>query len=163
MHKPPEHLLNFGYSQLGDVWQLGLVFRVMLTGKAPFDQGSLLKCIVERRFQQALPNSVGEDIAGFVDRMTQSEPDKRPTCAELLRNPLFDKEKLETRQKRQLAIRPLSEWWAAQTEKSVALLKETGKGLSPSAGRWGRVSTTSSRGTFSSARRTAHSSSRTMR
>jgi len=51
MYKPPEHLQDFGYSQQGDVWQLGLVFRFMLTGQAPFDPGSLPKCINERKFQ----------------------------------------------------------------------------------------------------------------
>ena len=50
MYTPPEHLQDFGYSQMGDVWQLGLVFRFMLTGKAPFDPGSLPKCINEMKF-----------------------------------------------------------------------------------------------------------------
>ncbi len=51
MYMPPEHLQDLGYSQMGDVWQLGLVFRFMLTGQAPFDPGSLPKCINERKFQ----------------------------------------------------------------------------------------------------------------
>ncbi len=111
MYKPPEHLQDFGYSQLGDVWQLGLVFRFMLTGKAPFDPGSLPKCIVERRFLQALPNSVGRDVAGLVDEMTQKDPSERPTCKKLLENPLFGEAPPKARSGSSFVVVSLTQWW----------------------------------------------------
>ena len=42
----------------------------MLTGKAPFDLGSLPKCIKEMRFQCQLPNSVGRNVTELVNKMT---------------------------------------------------------------------------------------------
>ena len=84
MYKPPEHLQDLGYSQLGDVWQLGLAFRCMLVGGPPFDSEHLAKNIQSKNFRAQIPDSVSREIAGLIDKMTEIEPTARPPCDELI-------------------------------------------------------------------------------
>ena len=57
-HTPPERPKDLGHSQQGDVLQLGIVFRSMLTGLHPFSMERLTQDIEGRRRQVQLPGSV---------------------------------------------------------------------------------------------------------
>jgi len=84
LYRPPENFKDLGYSQLGDVWQLGLAFRCMLVGGPPFDSEHLAKNIQNKNFRAQIPDSVNKEIAGLIDKMTEIEPTARPPCDELI-------------------------------------------------------------------------------
>ena len=71
-----------------DVWALGVLLFVMLTGSFPFKAGSdreLYRLILKGSFE--VPTCVSSQAKALIRRILQQDPRKRPTCAQILKDP----------------------------------------------------------------------------
>jgi len=91
----PEVLRKQGYDASVDIWSLGVLLYIMLSGKTPFANGptdspeEILKRINGSKFQLDSGNwsSVSEDAKDLVKRMLDIEPRNRPTAAQVCHHP----------------------------------------------------------------------------
>jgi serine/threonine protein kinase len=88
-YAPPEILTGREYDgQKADVWSLGVVLYVMITGGFPwttFNQGALINEITSGNFTLDIP--CAPVLASLIGSMLASDPAARPTMAEIARHP----------------------------------------------------------------------------
>jgi len=91
----PEVLRKQGYDAACDVWSLGVLLFIMLSGTAPFANGpndtadEILHRIGESKFRLEGGdwNSVSDYAKDLVKRMLDVEPSNRPTAVQVLNHP----------------------------------------------------------------------------
>lgn len=87
----PEVWKDEAYSFKSDVWSLGCVIYEMLSLKPPFngkDMDMLYKRVCKGAFPR-IPEHYSNDIWQVVQLMLRVEPEKRPSCQELIESNLF--------------------------------------------------------------------------
>jgi len=99
----PEILRNYGegktkYGTASDIWSLGCIFYQMIYGKPPlhaYDSVTTIKWLTDpNQFIEFKVNPLTNDpIPGIVEEVLslclQKDPNKRPTCAQLLNHPFL--------------------------------------------------------------------------
>jgi len=93
----PEILANQGsYSPLCDVWSLGVMLFLLLSGSLPFKRQSAdesqLGCIKRTKlsFEDRIWNNVDDSVKRTIGRLLQMDPADRVTAKELLDDPWVD-------------------------------------------------------------------------
>jgi p90 ribosomal S6 kinase len=95
----PEVLRKQGYDAAADVWSMGVLLYIMLSGKTPFANGptdspeEILKRINGSKFQLDSGHwaSVSNDAKSLVKKMLDIEPRNRPTTAQVCLHPWMKK------------------------------------------------------------------------
>jgi serine/threonine protein kinase len=103
----PEIVDNQPYGLKADIWALGVVLYELLALELPF-RGRNLVTLVLRILQAeapALPDAYSESTVAVVGQLLQKNPEKRPTCDELLAFPAMCIAAASL--PRQLPVRPL--------------------------------------------------------
>lgn len=86
----PEVILKQPYNEQVDVWGVGMVYYLLLTGKLPFDHKSNSQ-IIEKTVKDPLPlnldifNGLDSTVSKFLDRACQKNPSDRLTIEESLK------------------------------------------------------------------------------
>lgn len=84
----PEVLTKKGHSYEVDVWSLGCIVYTLLVGKPPFETNDLKETYRKIRHNDySVPSHIPHDAKQFIDKMLQSNPDKRPTMQQILDDP----------------------------------------------------------------------------
>ena len=86
----PEVWSGKEYGLKSDIWSLGCILYQMATLKMPF-QGNNFKEVynnVSKCKYQPLPNIYSKDLDLIIKKLLQVEPEKRPTCQEILKDPI---------------------------------------------------------------------------
>jgi serine/threonine protein kinase len=88
----PEILLRKGYDQQSDMWSVGCIIFLLLSGNLPFmgrSQKELFRKIVAGKYEFKPEDwdSVSDDAKDLVTRLLVLDPDKRMTAAEAVRHP----------------------------------------------------------------------------
>ena len=88
----PEILGGVPYGAAVDVWALGVLLCILLSGTPPFDFADAQKereQVLDGRWNRTHPNwaAVSPEAHALVGRFLQVDPDRRATAAELLRSP----------------------------------------------------------------------------
>ena len=91
----PEIWKNLPYNYKSDIWSLGCVLYEMITLNLPFinNSGKLYSNIIKGEIKK-IPEKYSEDLNNIVHLLIQINQDKRPSCKELLNNPVI-KNKIE--------------------------------------------------------------------
>mmetsp|Transcript_60882 Transcript_60882/g.137239 ORF Transcript_60882/g.137239 Transcript_60882/m.137239 type:complete len:563 (+) Transcript_60882:52-1740(+) len=88
-------VLQGGYTAQCDMWSLGVVAFILLTGKFPFggDRGQQMRAIHAGRVSYGSPawKEVSDRTQDFVDRLLQRDPDVRLTPLQALEHPCMAK------------------------------------------------------------------------
>lgn len=84
----PEVLTKKGHSYEVDVWSLGCIVYTLLVGKPPFETNDLKETYRKIRHNDySVPSHIPPDAKVFIDKMLQSNPEKRPTMQQILDDP----------------------------------------------------------------------------
>lgn len=88
----PEICENKEYSFKADIWSLGVILLEMCLLKPPFDANSLpvLALKISKGEHYPVPKYYSKELKRLVVELLQVDPAKRPTIAEILKNPLIE-------------------------------------------------------------------------
>ena len=93
----PEILLNKHYNKSVDLWSIGIISYLLLSGCLPFDHHSSEKEIMRQTIHDSVPfyNSIWKHISpeakSFVSSLLQKDPEKRMSLCECLESDWFNK------------------------------------------------------------------------
>ena len=89
----PEVLKNIPYDQKADLWSIGIITYLLLSGVLPFDDENDNKAIARKTvfektpFYPSLWNHISKEGKDFVDKLLQKEPDDRMKIQEIFEHP----------------------------------------------------------------------------
>jgi NIMA (never in mitosis gene a)-related kinase len=91
----PEVWKDLSYNYKSDIWSLGCVLYEIITLNLPFSNnlGDLYKNIMKGEIKK-IPDRYSNDLDNIVHLLIQVNQDKRPSCKDLLNNPII-KNKIE--------------------------------------------------------------------
>ncbi|XP_033127970.1 serine/threonine-protein kinase 33-like [Anneissia japonica] len=100
MYMAPEVINNQGYSQQCDVWSIGVIAYLLISGTPPFtgrDEESLYTAIRkgEVDFTSSVWEGISEEVKNAIQGLTKLDPAHRLTANELLNHPWMLGEKLK--------------------------------------------------------------------
>ena len=87
----PEVWNDKPYDTKSDIWSMGCVLYEMTSLKPPFrakNMEGLYKKVIEGRIIR-IPNKFTNDLYKIIQHLLQVKPEKRPSCGELLQNPII--------------------------------------------------------------------------
>lgn len=93
----PEVLLDQPYGKEVDLWSLGVITYLMLSGSLPFDHKTDEEEIARKTIAEPPPykgqiwEKISKEARNFVDRLLQKKPEKRMTIKEALEHEWFHK------------------------------------------------------------------------
>lgn len=81
------------YDYKSDIWSVGIVLYEMCALKPPFNSSSIegLYKSVKRGIYDPIPKHYSRDLSKVIETLLQLNPDKRPSCDQLLNNPIVKK------------------------------------------------------------------------
>ena len=84
----PEVLTKKGHSYEVDVWSLGCIVYTLLVGRPPFETSDLKDTYKKIRHNDyEIPGFVPLEAKVFIDKMLQTDPSRRPTMEQILKDP----------------------------------------------------------------------------
>ena len=89
----PEVWKDQPYNNKSDIWSLGCVLYEMITLHPPFraeNMEGLFNKVIKGKYKN-IPNRFSNDLSEIVRLLIQVDPDKRPSCDELLKNNIIMK------------------------------------------------------------------------
>ena len=89
----PEVWKDQPYNNKSDIWSLGCVLYEMITLHPPFraeNMEGLFNKVIKGKYKN-IPNRFSNDLSDIVRLLIQVDPDKRPSCDELLKNNIIMK------------------------------------------------------------------------
>ncbi|XP_043277250.1 ribosomal protein S6 kinase 2 beta isoform X2 [Venturia canescens] len=113
----PEVLKRQGYDAACDIWSLGVLLYIMLSGRTPFPNspGDSASDILDRigpgfvDLETGIWTQISKEAKELVQRMLHIEPRRRPTASSILKAPwLSNRHRLPQKNLPDLAIDPLS-------------------------------------------------------
>eukprot|EP01129_Flabellula_baltica_P017016 TRINITY_DN929_c0_g1_i4.p1 TRINITY_DN929_c0_g1~~TRINITY_DN929_c0_g1_i4.p1 ORF type:complete len:602 (+),score=118.05 TRINITY_DN929_c0_g1_i4:28-1806(+) len=93
----PEVLLSKPYDQSADIWSIGVITYMLLSGCPPFygaDQDTIFSRILHVNFHFSIPifKEISNEAKSFISALLVYNPDRRPTARQCLSAPWFRKE-----------------------------------------------------------------------
>eukprot|EP01129_Flabellula_baltica_P017017 TRINITY_DN929_c0_g2_i3.p1 TRINITY_DN929_c0_g2~~TRINITY_DN929_c0_g2_i3.p1 ORF type:complete len:392 (+),score=74.25 TRINITY_DN929_c0_g2_i3:579-1754(+) len=90
----PEVLLSKPYDQSADIWSIGVITYMLLSGCPPFfgaDQDTIFSKILHVNFHFSIPifKEISNDAKSFISALLVYNPDRRPTARQCLSAPWF--------------------------------------------------------------------------
>ena len=97
LYMSPERLSSLRYTSKADIWSIGVILLEMMAGSYPFGNNpkfiDLLEELkrVDHFIESLIPKEeYSPELVSLVKACLSSSPDKRPTAAEILINPIFE-------------------------------------------------------------------------
>ena len=93
----PEVLQDIPYDERCDLWSIGVITYLLLSGVLPFDDENNIKEIARKTVYEKTPfyptlfQDVSKEAIDFVDKLLQKDPDKRMKMTELFEHPWMKK------------------------------------------------------------------------
>ena len=93
----PEVLQDIPYDERCDLWSIGVITYLLLSGVLPFDDENNIKEIARKTVYEKTPfypslfQNVSKEAIDFVDKLLQKDPDKRMKMTELFEHPWMKK------------------------------------------------------------------------
>ena len=93
----PEVLQDIPYDERCDLWSIGVITYLLLSGVLPFDDENNIKEIARKTVYEKTPfypslfHDVSKEAIDFVDKLLQKDPDKRMKMTELFQHPWMQK------------------------------------------------------------------------
>ena len=93
----PEVLQDIPYDERCDLWSIGVITYLLLSGVLPFDDENNIKEIARKTVYEKTPfypslfQNVSKEAIDFVDKLLQKDPDKRMKMTELFQHPWMQK------------------------------------------------------------------------
>ena len=90
-------LKNIPYDQKADLWSIGIITYLLLSGVLPFDDENDNKAIARKTvfektpFYPSLWNHISNEGKDFVDKLLQKEPEDRMKIQEIFEHPWMKK------------------------------------------------------------------------
>jgi serine/threonine protein kinase len=88
----PEVIEGKPYSYPCDMWSLGVIMYVMLSGRFPFEGKNVEHDIIEEAhsFPKGIWDKFSPQCKYFIDKLLEKDPSKRLTANEAFKHPWFD-------------------------------------------------------------------------
>ena len=89
----PEVWADKPYDFRSDIWSVGVILYELCTLKPPFKGANLkelYKSVMKGEYEP-LPSSLSKDLGKLIKQLLQINPRNRPTCSEILNNPIVEK------------------------------------------------------------------------
>lgn len=94
VYTAPEIILRQSYDPFAaDIWSLGVLFIVMLTGRSPWEgkgQDQVQEKILKREISPKILNHIPSDIIELINKMIVIDPTMRMSIEEVQSSPFFD-------------------------------------------------------------------------
>jgi len=90
----PESLNKEGYNCKADIFSLGIISHILLTGIPPFQKNTYKETLMANKdcvlnFEHEMWNNVSIEAKYFIKEVTLRDPEKRPNAAQAIENPWF--------------------------------------------------------------------------
>lgn len=90
-------VINGSYDEKCDIWSLGVLLYMMLSGTPPFYGANRKEVMAKIRkgkfsFKGRMWNLISKEAKDLIERMLTYQPEKRPSCREVLNHPWFLKD-----------------------------------------------------------------------
>ena len=90
----PESLNKEGYNCKADIFSLGIICHILLTGIPPFQRNTYQETLIANKncvlnFEHEMWNNVSIEAKYFIKDVTLRDPDKRPSAVLAIENPWF--------------------------------------------------------------------------
>lgn len=122
----PEILLNEGYGKPCDIWSLGVMTYVLLTGMSPFRGDSFERELNDimrgpLRMSEWFWADISSEAKDFTRNCLRIAPQRRPTAAECLQHPWFSniKQKIEISGQKPVQVNEIQDT-SLQVERTIA-------------------------------------------